>query len=37
MTSAGDISSVPRELFSKFNIAFYNDPIDGVYKALGVE
>ena len=37
MASAGDISSVPSELFSKFNITFYNDPIDSVYKALGVE
>ena len=37
MASAGDISSVPSELFSKFNITFYNDPIDSVYKASGVE
>lgn len=37
MASAGDISTVPSELFSKFNITFYNDPIDSVYKALGVE
>ena len=37
MSSAGDISSVPSDLFSKFNISFYNDPEDAVYKALGIE
>lgn len=37
MSSAGDISNVPSELFSKFNISFYNDPEDAVYKALGIE
>ena len=36
MASASDISSVPSELFSKFQISFYEDPIDAVYKALGV-
>lgn len=36
MSSASKISSVPPELFSKFQIAFYSDPIDAVYKALGV-
>jgi ATP-dependent Lon protease len=35
MASAGKMSSVPPELFSKFQIAFYSDPIDAVYKALG--
>ena len=35
MSSAGKMSSVPPELFSKFQIAFYSDPIDAVYKALG--
>ena len=37
MSSASDISSVPSDLFSKFNIAFYNNPKDAVYKALGIE
>jgi len=36
MSSASDISTVPSELFSKFQISFYEDPIDAVYKALGV-
>lgn len=36
MSSAADISSVPSDLFSKFNISFYNDPEDAVYKALGL-
>jgi ATP-dependent Lon protease len=35
MASAGKMSSVPPELFSKFQISFYSDPIDAVYKALG--
>lgn len=37
MSSAADISSVPSDLFSKFNISFYNNPEDAVFKALGVE
>lgn len=36
MSSAGDISSVPSETFSKFNISFYNDPQDAVQKASGM-
>ena len=36
MSSAKDISTVPAELFSKFNTSFYQDPVDAVYKALGV-
>lgn len=36
MSSASDISNVPSELFAKFQISFYEDPIDAVYKALGV-
>lgn len=35
MASASDIPSVPAELFSKFQISFYADPVDAVYKALG--
>ncbi len=37
MSSASDISSVPSDLFSKFNISFYNNPEDAVFKALGIE
>lgn len=37
MSSATDIGNVPPELFSKFQTSFYQDPIDAVYKALGVE
>lgn len=36
MSSAKDIATVPAELFSKFNTSFYQDPVDAVYKALGV-
>ncbi len=36
MSSASDIPAVPAELFSKFQISFYADPVDAVYKALGV-
>ena len=35
MASASDISNVPPELFSTFQTAFYNDPVDAVFKALG--
>lgn len=37
MLSAGDILFVPSDLFSKFNISFYQDPEDAIYKALGIE
>ena len=37
MSSAADITNVPSDLFSKFNISFYNNPEDAVYKALGIE
>ena len=37
MSSAGDIPNVPSELFSRFNISFYNDPEDAVFKALGIQ
>jgi ATP-dependent Lon protease len=36
MASATDIPTVPPELFAKFQISFYSDPVDAVYKALGV-
>lgn len=37
MASAMDIPSVPPELFAKFQISFFADPVDAVYKALGVQ
>ena len=37
MASAADISTVPPELFAKFQMAFYQSPEDAVFKALGVE
>lgn len=37
MSSVGDIQTVPGELFAKFQTSFYSDPVDAVYKALGVE
>ena len=36
MASAMDIPTVPAELFTKFQVSFYSDPVDAVYKALGV-
>jgi ATP-dependent Lon protease len=36
MSSAADIATVPPELFTKFQTSFYQDPIDAVFKALGV-
>lgn len=37
MSSVTDIPSVPGELFAKFQTGFYSDPVDAVFKALGVE
>ena len=37
MSSVVDIPSVPGELFAKFQTSFYSDPVDAVFKALGVE
>ncbi|NLJ80658.1 MAG: protease Lon-related BREX system protein BrxL [Firmicutes bacterium] len=34
-SSAASIATVPSELFSKFQITFYEDVIDAVFKALG--
>lgn len=31
MSSAMDIPTVPAELFTKFQVSFYSDPIDAVY------
>ena len=37
MSSAVDIPTIPAELFTKFQTSFYADPVDAVYKALGVD
>ena len=37
MVSAADMSTVPPELFAKFQISFYQTAEDSVFKALGVE
>ena len=37
MASVKDIPSVPGELFAKFQTSFYADPVDAVFKALGVQ
>jgi ATP-dependent Lon protease len=37
MSSVQDIPTVPGELFAKFQTSFYSDPVDAVFKALGVE
>lgn len=37
MSSAMDIPTVPAELFTKFQTSFYADPVDAVFKALGVD
>ena len=37
MASVGDIQTIPGELFAKFQTSFYGDPVDAVFKALGVD
>jgi ATP-dependent Lon protease len=37
MASVKDIPAIPGELFAKFQTSFYADPVDAVFKALGVE
>jgi len=37
MSSAMDIPTIPAELFTKFQTSFYADPVDAVFKALGVD
>ncbi|MDQ3396366.1 MAG: protease Lon-related BREX system protein BrxL [Deinococcota bacterium] len=34
--NATDIGTVPGDLFAKFQTSFYSDPVDAVFKALGV-
>jgi ATP-dependent Lon protease len=36
MSSAADLANVPPELFAKFQSGFYSNPVDAVFKALGV-
>ncbi len=37
MSRVTAIPTAPGELFAKFQTGFYSDPIDAVFKALGVE
>jgi len=37
MASVKDIPTIPGELFAKFQTVFYADPVDAVFKALGVQ
>lgn len=37
MSSAADIPTIPVELFTKFQTSFYADPVDAVFKGLGVD
>jgi len=32
-----DLPSIPGELFEKFQISFYADPVNALFKTLGVE
>lgn len=36
MNSAADLTTVPPELFARFQVSFYADPVDAVFKAIGV-
>jgi len=37
MSSAADIPTIPVELFTKFQTSFYADPVDAMFKGLGVD
>jgi len=37
MASAADISTIPPELFTKFQASLYSYPTDAVFKALGLD
>jgi ATP-dependent Lon protease len=37
MASASQIATVPGDLFTKFQTSFYSDPLDAVFKALGIQ
>lgn len=36
MASVGAIPTVPGELFGKFQVSFYADPVDAAFKAIGI-
>lgn len=36
MANAADLATVPPELFTKFQTAFYADPVDAILKAMGM-
>ncbi|EFG5951405.1 hypothetical protein DWU45_24080 [Escherichia coli] len=36
ISSAMDIPTVPAELFTKFQVSFFSEPVDAFYKALDV-
>ena len=36
IASTSKIATVPPDLFSKFQISFYGDPIDAVYKSMAL-
>ncbi len=37
MGSVSDIPTIPGELFAKFQTSFYADPVDAVFKGMGVQ
>jgi ATP-dependent Lon protease len=37
MASVSDIPTIPGELFAKFQTSFYADPVDAVFKGMGVQ
>ena len=37
MASVTDLPTIPSELFAKLQTGFYSDPVDAVFKALGVQ
>ena len=37
MASVTDIPTIPGELFAKFQTSFYADPVEAVFKAMGVQ
>ena len=37
MSAASKIPTVPPDIFSKFQMSFYKDPIDAVYKSLALQ